>query len=99
MAAKKGSNTTVLSEAEGLIFGDREDDYGTPKENLTTIADFWNVYIRARVNEVGEVNLGPKDVAYLMGLLKLARLIKKQDHRDSQVDYAGYIGLAERVDE
>jgi hypothetical protein len=33
----------------------------------------------------------------MMSLLKIARLANDPEHRDSQVDACGYMGLAERV--
>jgi hypothetical protein len=35
----------VLMQALNLINGDREKDYGTPKENFNTIAEMWTSYI------------------------------------------------------
>ena len=31
----------VLMQALNLINGDREKDYGTPKQNFNTIAEMW----------------------------------------------------------
>ena len=93
---------TVLSEAQDLIFGDREKDYGAPKDNLAIVARLWETYLEARLANcggAGTFHLTNKDVAMLLLLLKVARLSKSPNHRDSVIDAAGYIGLLERCDE
>lgn len=86
---------SVLQEAEELIWGDREKTYGNPAFNLETIAEFWKIWLERRHNVV--VALFPEDVAYMMVLLKLARLLNTPDHRDSQIDACGYIALLDRI--
>lgn len=93
---------SVLSEAQALIFGDREKDYGAPKDNLAVVARLWETYLEARLANcggAGTFHLTNKDVAMLLLLLKVARLSKSPNHRDSVIDAAGYIGLLERCDE
>lgn len=87
----------ILGEAEKLIYGDREKTYGDPSKNLTTIAEFWSIYIRAAKKE-GE-SLTAEDVCVMMTLLKAARLANQIDHKDSQVDACGYMALLERIQE
>jgi hypothetical protein len=41
--------------------------------------------------------LSASDVAYMMVLLKMARLMQTPGHRDSLVDMAGYAATAARV--
>ena len=85
---------SILTEANDLIYGQREKDYGPPRRHLTLIADFWESYLVGKGLTIG---LTATDVAYMLALLKLARLAHDPTHRDSMVDAAGYIGLAERV--
>ena len=85
---------TILDEAKEIIYGDREQTYGEPDKNFKTIATFWYAYCKNRFGK--EVNFGPRDVAYMMALLKLARLANDPSHRDSAVDGAGYLAAAER---
>ena len=87
----------VLMEAEILIYGDRESDYGHPSENMQTIADFWMVYLCKR--GIISSDITSRDVAVMMALLKVARLGHDLDNRDSLVDAIGYLGLVERVSE
>ena len=81
----------ILKEAETIIYGDREKTYGHPFVNLDNIAKYWNVYLGS--------NLNAQDVATMMVLLKIARLMNQPDHRDSLVDAAGYLALVERIKE
>lgn len=83
----------VLQEAESLIVGDREDQYGPPAENFQRIADYWNRYLTDAWKK-GHVD--GRDVALMMGLVKIAR--EAGGHkRDSCVDLAGYAALAAEV--
>lgn len=76
----------ILLEAHGLINGERQGEYGSPRESFCRIAAMWSVYL---VRE-----LDGHDVACMMALLKLGR--EAHGHkRDNLLDAAGYIGLAE----
>ena len=80
--------TRVLEEANELINGQRQDDYGTPRQNFGVIADMWAAYLGADIE--------PRDVANMMALLKIARL-RLANHRDSAVDGAGYLALGHEL--
>ena len=79
----------ILDEANSIIYGDREKTYGNPAKNLNNIANFWSVYL--------DLEISAQDVAQMMVLLKLARLINTPNHRDSLVDAVGYLALVERI--
>lgn len=81
----------ILDEAKEIIYGDREKTYGHPSVNLENIARFWSVYLKKDVNA--------QDVATMMVLLKLARMMNQPNHRDSLVDSVGYLALIERIKE
>jgi hypothetical protein len=84
----------VLREAESLVVGDREQQYGHPRDNLQRIADYWNVYLQDVIKRGGV--LEPRDVALMMVHVKVAR--EAAGHkRDSCVDGAGYFSLAAEV--
>lgn len=85
------STSNVLREAENVIYGDREQTYGDPGKNLRRIAALWSAYLGF------ERTLEADDVANMMILLKIARLINTPAHRDSLVDICGYAALIERV--
>jgi hypothetical protein len=90
---------SILKEANAIIYGDREKTYGHPSRNLVTIAKMWTAYLVASRAITTENNIGAKDVAAMMVLLKTARLANNPDHRDSLVDICGYAALIERCDE
>lgn len=77
----------ILHTARELINGDRAKDYGDAYLNHMRIADFWNSYLDH------EIKLTPTDVATMMMLLKIARLINEYKE-DSFVDICGYAALA-----
>ena len=88
-------DTSVLKEAQTIIYGDREKTYGHPSKNLKAIASMWNAYLKS----VGDRDLNAQDVCVMMVLLKGARLANDPRHRDSVVDICGYAALIERCGE
>ena len=77
--------SAILAEADRLINGDRQADYGTPQENFARIAAIWTVILGHTVR--------PDQVALCMSGLKLARLANGP-HDDSYTDACGYMALA-----
>jgi len=76
----------ILDEADGLINGDRQAEYGPPSENFKCIADIWNA---------GEdLGIEPWQAALKMGELKLARLKGPKPSWDSFRDGIGYLALS-----
>lgn len=73
------------------IFNDRQNTYGKPEDNFQTIADFWNTYLR--IND-DHFKITKQDVANMMILLKVARMISSPEHLDNYVDAAGYAIIA-----
>lgn len=98
------ANPNIFDQAKDLIYGQRNKDYGHPRENFSTTAMLWNTYIDQRqvTHERGTkepFGLNEYDVAYMMTLLKIARLANDPQHRDSRVDVCGYMGCADRLEE
>ena len=89
------SEETILDEAKRLVYGDREQDYGHPKVDFGRTATLWRAYFQARGQ--GAVNVDASDVARMMMLLKISRLLHCY-HRDSAVDIAGYAATLDRVE-
>lgn len=89
---------TILQEAQAAVYGDRERSYGHPRDDFARIAALWNGYGQARAPR-GAVLLpcGADDVAHMMVLLKMARLMEDPTHRDSWVDIAGYAAAGARA--
>ena len=69
------------------MFNDRQENYGHPSRNFARIARLWNAYLQGYYSDV---NISNEDVAIMMILMKVARLIETPDHEDSIVDIAGY---------
>lgn len=83
------SPLSVLQEAEALINGDREQDYGSVTTNFANIAKGWSVIFGCDVT--------PKQVGLAMTWLKMARETNKAK-RDNIVDACGYLGLIEKLE-
>ena len=90
------TNTTpervqILTEASGLITGQRQEDYGTPEVNFQRMADYANIHFA--YNLANNIPISPRQTAEYMILLKMARTINSPT-RDSYVDISGYAGIA-----
>jgi hypothetical protein len=84
------NRTQVLDQAQSLITGDRENEYGAPQDNFANIAQRWS-------QTVG-VTIKPWQVALMMADLKIARMATTgKRHQDSFVDIAGYSALASEL--
>lgn len=80
----------VLDKAKEIINGKRQDQYGNPEDSFGAIAQLWNAYLK---NIKGDLN--NFDVAMLMALMKVARMLRASGHEDSAVDACGYLALAQ----
>lgn len=85
----------LLAEAERLVNGARNVQYGDPNADFQCTADLWNCYlnrITERDQALGHPGalLAPHDVAVMMALLKVSRLAWSPDKADSWLDLAGY---------
>lgn len=78
---------TILETAASYVTKDREAQYGSPEDNFSIIADFWNTYLGSK--EVG-TEIDAHDVAVMMCLLKIARIASGQKKDDNYIDLAGY---------
>ncbi len=83
----------VLKEAEKLMYGDRQDDYGAPYENHRRIAVLWSSYLGAEIT--------PMQVAICMALVKIARLQENLEYSkdDTFVDLVAYASIAAELAE
>jgi hypothetical protein len=90
--AKHASRVSVLTEAQGLVHGDRCDQYGPPAEEYKRTVGMVNAMLAAKLKEP----LAPEDLAYIMICLKLSRQINKPK-RDSLTDAAGYCEVAQWI--
>lgn len=85
----------VLRDAEVAVTQNRNVEYGDAEDNFRNIADLWNAYFLGRFFISGR--MAPHDVAILMILVKVARLIQTPTSRDSWVDIAGYAACGAQV--
>ncbi len=74
----------LLEDADMLVNGDRNNDYGPPTQDFSRTAALWSIYLD------GKRMLDAHDVAVMMILLKVSRLSWSPNNRDSWVDIAGY---------
>lgn len=86
---------SVLTEAAGLITGDRNQSYGSPTQNFSDIAGMFTIQLGHKLKD-GE-RIEPGEVAELMALVKLCRM-KAQPKRDNWVDLAGYAACGFEAD-
>jgi hypothetical protein len=87
----------VMTQAQSIIYGEREKTYGRPEVNLQTIAEFWRVYLERKEAVQGSATaITIDDVCQMMVFMKSGRLLNEPGHHDSQVDQIGYIALQER---
>ena len=90
----------ILLTAEKYVNGDREQQYGTPENNFSIIAEFWNTYLNNKpIGETGliEIKIDAHDVAAMMCLLKIARITSGQKKSDNYIDLAGYAACAGEI--
>lgn len=79
---------TVLEEAQRLVHGDRQADYGHPLDDFTRTAQIWSAI------------LGHPVTAEQVGLCMIGVKISRQvNHpkRDNMTDAAGYAGTVQMV--
>ena len=72
----------VLAEAFDLITSKRASEYGDAHEAHTRIAIIWSAILGYQI--------ASWQVALMMTALKLARLARSPQHRDSWIDAAAY---------
>jgi hypothetical protein len=85
---------SILLEAEQLINGARQNDYGHPTDNHDRTADLWRSYLRAKYDAI--VPLDGEDICFLNVLQKISREMHRAT-RDGLVDIAGYAGNVELI--
>ncbi len=82
-----------LKELESVL-EERDLQYGDSSKQLKVIANLWETYLYAKDDKL----MSEKDVANMMILLKVARSIAS-DHKDNQVDIAGYSALISKLNQ
>ena len=85
-----------LVEAQKIINGNRQNDYGTPEDSFQRIADYWNSYLIHNGIMENDSPLFAKDVAMMMVLFKIAREEHAHKH-DNLVDICGYTVILDNM--
>lgn len=86
---------TITEEAHGLVYGDRNADYGHPHSDYTRNAAFLQTILGDKLKD--DAVITPQDVIMFMITLKVSRLVNDHTKRDSIVDIAGYAECLMRV--
>jgi len=76
----------ILEEANGLINGDRQEDYGDAATDFARTAAMWSAILGTTVT--------PQQIPLCMIALKISRQCHRHK-RDNLVDIAGYVALLE----
>jgi hypothetical protein len=79
----------ILMEAGKLITGDRQDEYGSFRDQMEAIAEMFN---GLQTGVVDAPKIEAKHVAQILMLLKLRRTVTSTSN-DSYVDLCGYGAL------
>ena len=97
----------MLSAAADLVGGQREQDYGDKYVNHMRIAKLWTMWLQERAvswrvdceneGEDSDFQISPYDVAMMMLLVKVARLMHSPGHTDCHIDIAGYASVMEEI--
>ena len=89
MCNSSPTRSDILREAERTVCGHRGQDYGTPEDNFAVIARMWEAYLN--------VSVDAKDVAMMMCLFKIGRIMTGTATKDSFVDLAGYAACGAEI--
>lgn len=79
---------TILEEAQSLVYGDRQESYGSVTDNFTKIAQLWSPILNTPIT--------PEQVGLCMIAMKIARECHKPK-RDNLTDIAGYAATIEKM--
>jgi hypothetical protein len=85
----------IVAEAQRLVYGDRNKDYGHPYEDYVRNATSLTTILKDKLKE--DAVITPQDVCLFMIMLKVSRLINDPYKRDSIVDVAGYAEGLSRI--
>lgn len=93
----------MLEHTISLVGGQRAKDYGDKTLNHERIARLWDMWLEETRASNGSPELVPDgkisayDVAMMMLMVKIARLMHSPGHADSHVDIAGYASILEEI--
>ena len=79
----------LIPFASLVLSNDRQNTHGQPEDSFRRIADLWSGYLTVGVHE--------QDVAVMMALVKVARIMENPQHADNWIDGAGYFACGGEV--
>ncbi|MEL0098879.1 MAG: DUF6378 domain-containing protein [Opitutae bacterium] len=79
----------LLDRAKEIVTNDRQNTHGQPEDSFRRIADLWSGYLTVGIHE--------QDVAVMMALVKVARIMENPHHADNWIDGAGYFACGGEV--
>lgn len=85
--------STILSEAEALVYGERGKAYGHPSDDYGRTAALWTALLRGKLKE----DLTPQDAILCMIAVKMSREVNLPGV-DNRRDLAGYALCLDRVE-
>ena len=83
----------ILDEAKSIVCKDRNAQYGEPEDNFGIIAELWCTYLNAKSGFL----IHAEDVANMMMLFKIGRLMSGGYKHDTLTDIIGYAACAEEI--
>ena len=84
----------ILDAAKKCVCGDRDKQYGPPENSFRAIATMWNAYLDDRLT----IYLNARDVAVMMALFKVARIMTGHGKADNWVDACGYLACGGEIE-
>jgi hypothetical protein len=91
------SSLALMREADGLINGNRQADYGQVKDSFQDVADMWTGILRSAGVMPRDRAITPAQCLLMMTALKVQRQANRPK-RDNVVDAHGYLGLVGQVE-
>lgn len=86
---------SVALEAHGHVYGDRQTDYGHPREDFTRTAILWTGLLQHLLADGAYIDAA--DIGRCMIAVKLSRDVNSPK-RDNRVDMAGYAVTLDRLE-
>lgn len=87
MSEPLGNSETILQEAQRLVHGERNKDYGHPLDDFTKTAALWTAILSDKLKPGRSITA--EEVGMAMICVKLSRQLNRPK-RDNMTDAAGY---------
>lgn len=82
------AQSKLAADADATVHGPRQHEYGDKLQNFSQIAMLWQGTLAPILQPNARIT--PELVALCMMQVKISRLAKTPDHKDSILDVAGY---------